>query len=130
MENVYAYHLEEDRWDCLPQLQQYFGVPVNIADKLTIISGCDSATDKVTSKVTTFSDDSWRNDIFPNLLIARLEPAVVPHQSYIIVAGGIGDDDTVLDTIEVLNITTLQWRIVNTHLPQPCNVCSISHNVW
>jgi len=120
MENVYAYHLEEDRWDCLPQLQQYYGVLVNITDKLTIIGGYDSAPPyKVTGKVTTFSDNSWRNDIFPNLLIARMMPAVAPHQSYIIVAGGIGDDGTVLDTIEVLDITTLQWKIVNTHLPQP-----------
>jgi len=85
MDNVYAYHLEEDRWDSLPQLQQYLGVPVNITDKLTIIGGRDSTPPyKVTSKVTTFSENSWRNDIFPNLLIARVEPAVVPHQSYII----------------------------------------------
>ena len=117
--NVYAYHLEEDRWDSLPPLQQYYGVPVNITDKLTIISGRDSATRKTTNKVTTFIDNSWRNDMFPNLLIARCEPAVVPHQSYIIVAGGYDEDDTVLDTIEVLDINTLQWRIVNTHLPQP-----------
>ena len=117
--NVYAYHLEEDRWYSLPPLQQYGGVPVNVTDKLTIISGFDSATHKANNKVTTFSDNSWRNDIFPNLLIARSAPAVVPHQSYIIVAGGKGDDDTVLDTIEVLDINTLQWRIVNTHLPQP-----------
>ncbi|XP_065907210.1 uncharacterized protein [Dysidea avara] len=117
--NVYAYHLEEDRWDSLPPLQQYYGVPVNITDKLTIIGGFDSATHKATNKVTTFSDNSWRNDMFPNLLIARVRPAVVPHQSYIIVAGGYGDDDTKLDTIEVLDINTLQWRIVNTHLPQP-----------
>ena len=122
--NVYAYHLEEDRWDSLPPLQQYFGVPVNITDKLTIISGFDSATHKATNKVTTFSDNSWRNDMFPNLLIARVRPAVVPHQSYIIVAGGEDDDDTVLDTIEVLDINTLQWRIVNTHLPQPMYVPS------
>ncbi|XP_065908005.1 probable serine/threonine-protein kinase drkD isoform X2 [Dysidea avara] len=117
--NVYAYHLEEDRWDSLPPLQQYCGVPVNITDKLTSISGYDSATHKATNKVTTFSDNSWRNDIFPNLLIARLCPAVVPYQSYIIVAGGYGDDGTLLDTIEVLDINILQWRIVNTHLPQP-----------
>ena len=33
-------------------------------------------------------------------------------------AGG-RDDDAVLDTIEVLELKTLQWRIVNTHLPEP-----------
>ena len=126
MENVYAYHLEEDRWDTLPPLQQYYGVPVNITDKLTIIGGCDSTTtNKVTSKVTTYNNDNtWRNDIFPNLLIARQWPAVVPHQSHIIVAGGRGDDNAVLDNIEVLELTTLQWRIVNTHLPEPMGVPS------
>ena len=120
MLHVYAYHLKEDRWDTLPLLQQYLGVPVNINNKLTIIGGRDSTTHKVTSKVTTYSNDNtWRNDIFPNLLIARYWPAVVPHQSYIIVAGGHGDDDAALDTIEVLELTTLQWSIVNTHLPEP-----------
>jgi len=119
-ENIYAYYSEEDRWDCLPQLQQYLGVPVNISDNLTIIGGRDSAPPyEVTSKVTTFSDNSWRNDIFQNLLIARLHPAVVPHQSYIIVVGGRSNNDIVLDTIEVFDTTTLQWRIVNTHLPEP-----------
>ena len=125
MDNVYAYHLKEDRWDTLPFLQLYSGVPVNINNKLTIIGGCDSITHKVTSKVTTYSNDNtWRNDIFPNLLIARYWPAVVPHQSYIIVAGGHGDDDAALDTIEVLELTTLQWRIVNTHLPEPMGILS------
>jgi len=107
-------------WDTLPPLQQYLGVPVNISDKLTIIGGCDSTPPyKVTSKVITFTSTSLKNDIFPNLLITRYWPAVVPHQSHIIVSGGHGDDDAELDTIEMMDLTTLQWRIVNTHPPEP-----------
>ena len=119
MEYVYAYYLEENRWEGLPPLQQHGGVPVNIADKLNIIGGCNSYTYKVTPHVTTFSNSNWRNDIFPNLLIARHCPAVVPYQSYIIVVGGYGAADTVLNSIEVFDTSTLQWRIVNTYLPQP-----------
>jgi len=125
MLNVYAYHLDENRWDCLPPLQQYLGIPVNITDKLTIIGGLDSTPPcKITNKVTTFSGNSWRNDIFPNLLIPRSQPAVVPHQSYIIVAGGHSDNDTKLSNIEVLDIVLLQWRIVNIHLPKPMSAPS------
>ena len=122
MLNVYAYHLIEDKWDILPPLRQYHGVPVSIAKKLTIIGGRDAAIPyKRTSRVTTFINGVWRNDLFPNLLTERSWPAVVSYQSYIIVAGGCGDDGTVLDTIEVLDIShaPLQWRIVNTQLPQP-----------
>ena len=125
MENLYAYHSKEDRWDTLPPLQQYCGIPVNITDKLTIIGGGDSTTNKVTSKLTTYNNDNtWRNDIFPNLLIARIFPAVVPHQSYIIVAGGYGEYNAALDTIEVLELATLLWKIVNTHLPKPMGASS------
>ena len=120
MLNVYAYDLVQNKWDILPPLQQYHGVPVSIHNKLNIIGGRDSVTPyKRTSKVTTLTDNSWGNDIVPNLLTARSWPAVVPYQSCIIVAGGCGDEGTVLDNIEVLDIALLQWRIVNTQLPKP-----------
>jgi len=120
MLKVYAYHIEEDTWTVLPPHQQYYGVLVSITDKLIIIGGRDSIIpNKRTSKVTAFIDSSWRNDVFPNMVAERCWPAVIPYQSYIIVAGGCGDDGTVLDSIEVLDITSLQWRIVNIQLPQP-----------
>ena len=34
-------------------------------------------------------------------------------------AGGQGDDDTAVITIEVLDIVRSHWMIVNTHLPKP-----------
>ena len=116
---MYAYHLEEDRWSSLPPLQQTSGIPINISEKLTIVGGWDSNTNKATNKLTTFIDNSWKYDLFPNMLIARMWPAVVYHQSYVIVAGGYENDESLLDTIEVLDITALQWRIVNIHLPKP-----------
>ena len=117
--NVYKYEFDKDQWSVLPPLQQYFGVPVSINDQLTIISGRSSTPPhKTINWVVTFIDNIWEN-IYPNLSVARNVPAVVPYHQYVIVAGGKGDDDNLLDSIEVFNITTSHWIIINTHLPQP-----------
>ena len=116
--NVYKYELDNNQWSILPPLQQYYGIPVNINDELTVIGGNHSTTHKPTALVTTYSDNRW-NDTYPNLSVARWLHAVVPYHQYVIVAGGKGDDDNLLDSIEVLDITKCHWMIVNTHLPKP-----------
>ena len=115
--NVYKYELNKNQWSVLPPLQQFYGVPVNVNDQLTIIGGKDR-NNKPTNLVTTYDDNSW-NNTYPNLSVARWLPAVVPYHQYVIVAGGKGDDDNVLDSIEVFDITKSHWMIVNTHLPKP-----------
>ena len=115
--NVYKYELNKNQWSVLPPLQQFYGVPVNVNDKLTIIGGKD-LNDKPTNLVTTYDDNSW-NNTYPNLSVARWLPAVVPYHQYVIVAGGQDDDDNLLDSIEVFDITKSHWMIVNTHLPEP-----------
>ena len=115
---AYKYELDNNQWSVLPPLQQYYGIPVNINDELTVIGGKHFTTSKPTALVTTYSDNRW-NDTYPNLSVARWWPAVVPYHQYVIVAGGKGDDDNLLDSIEVLDITKCHWMIVNTHLPKP-----------
>ena len=117
--NVYKFDLDKNQWSVLPPLQQYYGIPVNLSDKLTIISGRYSTPPyKVSNLVITYSDNTW-NNTYPNLLVARANPAVVPYHQYVIVAGGKGDDGNLLDSIEVFDITKPHWMIVNTHLPVP-----------
>ena len=117
--NVYKYEFDKDQWSVLPPLKQYYGVPVSINDQLTIISGRSSTPPhKAINWVVTFIDNIWEN-IYPNLSVARVMPAVVPYHQYVIVAGGLIDDGNILDSIEVFNITTSHWIIINAHLPQP-----------
>ena len=119
-----VYKYDNNQWSILPPLQQYYGIPVNISDQLTIISGrCSTPPYKHTNLVTTYDDKGW-NNTYPNLSVARLHPAVVPYHQYVIVAGGKGDDDNLLDSIEVFDIMKSHWMIVNTHLPQPMYVIS------
>ena len=114
--NVYKYEFDKNQWSVLPPLQHWYGVPVNMNDHLTVIGG--QYNNKPTNLVTTYDDNSW-NNTYPNLSVARWWPAVVPYHQYVIVAGGQGDDDNLLDSIEVFDITKSYWMIVNTHLPQP-----------
>ena len=116
--NVYKYQLDKNQWSVLPTLQQFYGIPVNTDNQLTVIGGTHSTTGKPTAQVTTFINNKWTNT-YPNLSVARILPAVVPYHQYVIVAGGKSDDGTVVDTIEVLDITMCHWMIVNTLLPLP-----------
>ena len=118
--NVYKYDSRDNLWSVLPRLQQYYGIPVNVNDSLVIIGGENSTAKKPTNLVTTYDNDNNRwNSKYPNLTVARSEPAVVPYDQYVIVAGGKSDNDTLLDTIEVLDITKSHWIIVNIPLPEP-----------
>lgn len=117
--NVYKFEFDKNVWNVLPPLQQYNGIPVNINNHLTIISGRNStAPYKVTKAVATYSHNIWTST-YPNLLVARLYPAVVPYHQYIIVAGGLAEDSSVLASIEVFDSTKLLWMIVKTCLPKP-----------
>ena len=132
--NVYKYELDKNQWSVLPPLQQFYGIPVNTDNQLTVIGGKHSTTHKPTTQVTTFTNNRWNNDTYPNLSVARAHPAVVPYHQYVIVAGGLGDDETAVDTIEVLNVSSCHWMIVNTHLPQPmywmsATVCADSFTI-
>ena len=118
--NVYKYQLDKNKWSILPPLQNNYGIPVNTDNQLTVIGGKLSTTNKPIAEVTTFTNNKWTNT-YPNLSVARLLPAVVPYHQYVIVAGGKVDDETVVDTIEVLDIIMCRWMIVNTHLPEPMN---------
>ena len=133
-DNVYKYELDKNQWSVLPPLQQYCGIPVNTDNQLTVIGGRHSTTHKPTTQVTTFTNNRWNNDTYPNLSVARAHTAVVPYHQYVIVAGGLGDEWTAVDTIEMLDVTKCHWMIVNTHLPQPmwgisATVCADSFTI-
>lgn len=121
IQQVYQYVLKEDKWNILPVPQQYYGIPQVVDGKLTLFGGRDMTSGKVTNRVSTFhSDDGkWHSD-YPDMLVPRTRPAVVAHQNDVIVAGGKGEDTTVvLDDIEVLNIIVCQWQKLPGHLPKP-----------
>ena len=124
---VYVYDINTDQWGQLPPSGHYYGIPHIIGGRLAIIGGRLSTTKKMTTKVSTFDEDSqtWTSH-YPDLLLVRSKPGVVSHLEHVIVAGGgrrtAEDDETpvVQDDIEVLNwIENSHWRKVSIKLPVP-----------
>ena len=115
---VYVYDINNNQWDRLPPPGQCKGILQIINCKLTVIGGRDNTTKKITNKVTTYNNNSWSNE-YPNLLKARLKPGVLTHLDYVIVAGGILDDKTYSDDIELLDCKqSPQWVITRMKLPE------------
>lgn len=115
---IFSYKLTDDQWKRLPVLPHCYGVPTNINNELSFIGGNDPSTNRPTNKVITLQDDEW-NTQYPSMIEAREDPAAIQYQHYIIVAGGIGEDLSVLNTIEVFDCDSYQWTTVSTHLPKP-----------
>ena len=115
---MFSYELIDDQWRMLPVLPQCSGVPTNINNNISYIGGYDRSTNTSTNKVITLLNNQWTVQ-YPNMTTARRYHAVVSYQHYTIVAGGEGEDGSILDTIEVFNCNNYQWTILSTHLPQP-----------
>ena len=118
---VFSYNININEWSRLPPPGHYYGILQILNDKLTVIGGVDNATNEVTSKVSTFNNNSnnWSSE-FPNMLQARNLPGVVTHEDHVIVLGGGLNEDTDHDDIEVLNLTQpFQWMRSNIKLPEP-----------
>ena len=118
---VYRYTIQEDQWSTLPLPSQYYSIPQVIGGRVTLFGGRDMKSGKVTRQVSTFHNENntWHID-YPPMLVARTQPAVVPHNSDVIVAGGKGEDTTaVFDDIEVLNIVERKWIKLTVQLPKP-----------
>ena len=116
---VYVYDINGNQWDKLPPPGQHMGRLQIINSNLTVIGGWDNTTNKITNKVTTYNNNSWKY-IYPNMIKPRLKPGVVTHLDYVIVAGGRLDDKTFSDNIEVLNYKqSSHWVIARMKLPEP-----------
>ena len=116
---VYVYDINGNQWDRLPPPGQLQGTLQIINSKLTIIGGVDNTTGKRTNKVTTYNNNSWYNN-YPSMIKARNRPGAVTHLDYVIVAGGVLDDKTISDDIEVLNYKqSSHWVIARIKLPEP-----------
>ena len=115
---MFSYKLTDDQWRMLPVLPQFAGIPTNINKDISYIGGHDPCTSRSTNKVITLLNNQWTSQ-YPNMITARKGHAVVSYQHYTIVAGGDGEDESTLDTIEVFNCNNYQWIILSTHLPQP-----------
>ena len=126
---VQVYDINHNVWGTLPHSPQYNSQGVAINSKLVLIGGCEAASDGVTNLVSTWTGQEWKQDL-PPMPTKRVRPGVTTYHTFVVVAGGRAEDgQTLLSSLDILNITTRQWWTpANLQLPRPMSVmqCTVS----
>ena len=116
---VQVYDLDQAMWTKLPPAPQYRNEAVTINNQLILIGGREASSCTISNMVSTWTGQGWQQDI-PAMPTKRARPGVTTYGTYVIVAGGIAEDGTPLNSIDVLNTATCQWSTPsNLQLPQP-----------
>ena len=92
-----------------------------LTDKLTLVGGINTSTDKVTNQVTVWEGEEmsqgWTYP-YPPMTTPRYSPAVATYGDRLVVAGGSAYDD--LTTVEIFDTTSHQW-LTASPLPVECS---------
>ena len=93
-----------------------------IKDHITLIGGVDVSTGKVINTLPAWYEEEgrWKQEL-PPMPTGRSHPAVICHDNLLLVTGGLAEDDsTILNTTDVLDLTTRKWSTPEgLNLPVP-----------
>ena len=117
---VQVYSINLHTWSTLPPSPQCRSQAASIKGQLVLIGGREPSSCTVTNLMSTWNGQVWHEQL-PPMPTKRFRPGVTTYQNLVVVAGGRGEDgQTLLSSIAILNITTLQWSTVeNFTLPRP-----------
>ena len=117
---VQAYNIGKATWTQLPPAPQCYSEAAAIDSVLVLIAGWEASSGTVTNMVSSWTGQGWEQNI-PALPTKRFRPGVMTYDTYVIVAGGLAEDNqTILSSIDVLDTTTRQWQTpANLQLPRP-----------
>ena len=106
---VLVYSTNEHKWSTLPVQQRFAAIAV-VSKHVTLIGGVDVSTGKVTNMLSTWyeEEDQWKQ-VLPPIPTGRFCPTVISHDNLFLVTGGVAEGDSVLNTTDVLDLTTMKW---------------------
>ena len=107
---VLVYATNELKWSTLPE-QQYGAAIAVLNNHVTLIGGVGASTGKFTNTLSTWYEEEGRwKQVLPPMPTGRSWPAVISHDNLLLVTGGLAEDvSTVLNTTDVLDLTTMKW---------------------
>ena len=117
---VLVYSTKEHKWSTLPVQQRCAAIAV-LNNHVTLIGGRDVSTGEVTNTLSTWYEEEgqWKQ-VLPPMPTARFRPAVICQANLLLVTGGVTEDDSVLNTTDVLDLTTMKWSTPEgLNLPVP-----------
>ena len=117
---VQVYDLDKATWTKLPPAPQYYSEAAAVNSQLVLIGGREASSSTISNMVSTWTGQGWQQDI-PAMPTKRARPGVTTYGTYVIVAGGVAEDNqTPLNSIDVLDTAGLQWSTpANLQLPRP-----------
>ena len=118
---VSACNSKVEKWSKLPECPQRYGSLAIVKGLLTAVGGQQSVTCKPTNILLSLTREFLRqkwSEHFPPMPTKRSSTAVVCSGRSLIVAGGTGDNDIRLSTVEVMDTESLQWSTASS-LPHP-----------
>ena len=121
---VQAYDTDEEVWSRMPECPCESFTLVVVNGLLTAVGGEQS--DKPTNTLLSLTGEGGKrkwSEHFPPMPTKRCLTAVVCSGRSLVVAGGTGDDYTILSTVEVMDTESLQWFAASS-LPHPLTVAS------
>ena len=113
---VFAYDSATKKWSELPECPNY-GFSLAVVNSLLTAIGGKTPNHEVTNSLLSLTDNKW-TEKFPPMPTKRWLTAVMCSGKSLVVAGGIGERDKELTTVEVMDTETLQWSTAS-NLPLP-----------
>ena len=118
---IHVYDMSTGKWEELPPAPQYCFELVFLNGSLVLLGGVESATGKTTGMVSVWqiNEAQWTQAI-PPMKVSRWRPGVLVLRNSLYVCGGTSEyKGRILNSCEVLDLSTNQWKIVSLTLPEP-----------
>ena len=119
--SVFAYNSTNNKWSELPKCPNY-GFSLAMVNSLLTAIGGKTSNYEVTNSLLSLTDNKWTKQ-FPPMPTKRRFTGVVCSGRSLVVAGGVGEGDMNLSTVEVMDTETLQWSTASS-LPHPLYAAS------
>ena len=110
--HVLVYSTNEQKWNVMEGTKRHsFSAITLVNDHITLIGGGDKEMDMPTNTPSTWYEEEGRwKQVLPPMPAGRAWPAVISHNNLLLVTGGVAEDaTTVLNTTDVLDLTTMKW---------------------
>ena len=110
-QNIYQFDPHEDQWTKLPPCPLSNVTVVMVSHQLTTIGGHSFKTG-ASSKLYSYMKEQWV-EVLPEMPTKRFAVAAVSDNRVLVVAGGFGQGERKLATVEMLDIESHQWHCLS-----------------
>ena len=124
---VFKFNLARDSWSRLPTTAYHTFSLALVGDHVTVIGGVSVLSSQMSDALASFEEsiEKWSHNRYPPMPTKRSCTSATTISGYLVVVGGIGNRNSYLNTVEVLDTSNKQW-LTACDFPKPVNFMSIA----